>query len=98
MFFFLRDLTSSHNVNVPFIRLFRPYLGILTGKSHTSLPGFRRCRRDLVRLEQEPMMVALRACRRKGHKMDFAGLFQIPRRVFLFGGCFSKTLVKYIGG
>lgn len=80
--FFLRDLTSSHNVNFPFIRLFMPYLGILTGKSHTSLPGFRRCRRDLVRLEQEPMMVALRACRRKGHKMDFAGLFQIPRRVF----------------
>ena len=25
------------------------------------------------RLEQEPLMVAVRACRRKGHKMDFAG-------------------------
>ena len=25
------------------------------------------------RLEQEPLMVALRACRRKGHKMDFSG-------------------------
>ena len=27
------------------------------------------------RLEQEPLMVALRTCRRKGHKMDFSGDF-----------------------
>ncbi|CAJ1435463.1 unnamed protein product, partial [Effrenium voratum] len=26
------------------------------------------------RLEQEPLMVALRSCKRKGQKMDFAGL------------------------
>ena len=29
---------------------------------------------ELCRLEQEPLMVAIRACRRKGVKTDFAGL------------------------
>lgn len=49
--------------------------------------GFTECKKEYIyiyiqmfslrcmtwRLEQEPLMVAVRACRRKGHKMDFAG-------------------------
>ena len=57
-----------------FVAMFLLILGESRPETGTKLLKLLGSPYPTTRLEQEPLMVALRACRRKGHKMDFSGV------------------------